>query len=243
MAVPYCSQLPGNVESRRKVKWDTGKESLLIDFFQDNRLLWNDTDPDYFRQDMRSERLSELRQFLGVDSQGIPFREEDIKTKWKVLRGSYYRELRKQDQCKELWSDSNKQYIPRWVHFDKMCFIRNAYCTRGNISSLQRASLSVVTNAALQLSTSVPHARKRRLIGAAGHSGPDMLHHVAGKDLHSRLQLPHDANDAFGVHVALMLKSLPPRQCDLVKMDILKVFFKHKYPCNDDGEVTDGFPA
>uniref|UniRef100_A0A8C4R161 MADF domain-containing protein n=1 Tax=Eptatretus burgeri TaxID=7764 RepID=A0A8C4R161_EPTBU len=109
--------------------WDVDREILLINFFQAYRFLWDSSHGEYFCKELRNMRLRELRQTLGRDRNGNSFIENDIRSKWKNLRTTYGRELKRMEQARMLgWERGNSH----WYHFARLSFLRDSIKPRIN---------------------------------------------------------------------------------------------------------------
>uniref|UniRef100_UPI00358FEA71 uncharacterized protein isoform X2 n=1 Tax=Myxine glutinosa TaxID=7769 RepID=UPI00358FEA71 len=107
--------------------WDVDREILLINFFQAYRFLWDSSHGEYFCKELRNMRLQELCQTLGRDRNGNPFMENDIRSKWKNLRTTYGRELKRMERVRLLgWERCDSH----WYHFARLFFLRESIKAR-----------------------------------------------------------------------------------------------------------------
>uniref|UniRef100_A0A8C4PXM2 Ubiquitin carboxyl-terminal hydrolase n=1 Tax=Eptatretus burgeri TaxID=7764 RepID=A0A8C4PXM2_EPTBU len=117
------------------------KLTLMKNQARENPFLWDNTNGNYFKKNMRNTKLQELCQNLGFAKNGIMFTEDDVKMKWKILRGSFVRELKKVETVGRISaSGSGQMYAShsRWQHFDRLAFLRDYLRPRNSWSSDER---------------------------------------------------------------------------------------------------------
>lgn len=69
------------------------------------------------------------------------FAETFIKQKWKNLRTTYARELKKMERHKIHYREA--PYVSRWAHTERLCFLKDCLKARGqsrNIAHLQNSA-------------------------------------------------------------------------------------------------------
>uniref|UniRef100_UPI00358EC15A uncharacterized protein isoform X1 n=1 Tax=Myxine glutinosa TaxID=7769 RepID=UPI00358EC15A len=168
--------------------WDVDREILLINFFQAYRFLWDSSHGEYFCKELRNMRLQELCQTLGRDRNGNPFMENDIRSKWKNLRTTYGRELKRMERVRLLgWERCDSH----WYHFARLFFLRESIKARrsDNMSTNQENhdcldSPQEQTHSLLNVKDpTVSFAKRRRgsrFIKDLSHASPGQPHKNVG---------------------------------------------------------------
>ncbi|XP_061429085.1 uncharacterized protein LOC133355767 isoform X1 [Lethenteron reissneri] len=138
----------GGGGGRVRSVWDASQEVFLIEWFHDHRFMWDPSNPDYFKRDKRNRKMNELCEQLGGDAHGVPFTGEEIKFKWKNLRSIYFREVKKVEDADRMGSGRSNGYYPKWHHFERLGFLREAMQSRcGRYTFNQSALDKFVTDA------------------------------------------------------------------------------------------------
>jgi hypothetical protein len=109
-------------------KWTDQKTDELITMYQARPCLYNNLSDDYSNRDTRRKALEEIASAFGLSA-------DDITKKWKNIRTIYSRERAK---IKDKSGDGvDDVYVPKWVFFKKLEFLRDFVSARTSISNLQ----------------------------------------------------------------------------------------------------------
>ncbi|XP_036369667.1 uncharacterized protein LOC115224823 isoform X1 [Octopus sinensis] len=119
-----------------KVSWSKDKESELIAFFEGHRFLWDHSHPDYFNRDLRDCMIRELSSKLGHDRNGQPYTDGFIRQRWKNLRTTFARELKKIEHHSK--HNQETPYISRWAHTERLSFLKDCLKARGHLKVVSR---------------------------------------------------------------------------------------------------------
>ncbi|XP_078473840.1 uncharacterized protein LOC144949609 [Lampetra fluviatilis] len=167
----------GGGGGRVRSVWDASQEVFLIEWFHDHRFMWDPSNPDYFKRDKRNRKMNELCEQLGGDAHGVPFTGEEIKFKWKNLRSIYFREVKKVEDADRMGSGRSNGYYPKWHHFERLGFLREAMQSRCgrytfNQSALDKFVTDVPTPAAPSPNTPSSPARSPTELAASLQAMP-----------------------------------------------------------------------
>ncbi|XP_066538307.1 uncharacterized protein [Hoplias malabaricus] len=225
------------------VCWTVEKEIRLIDFMQAHRVLWDPREENYYRRREREAALDQLALLLGHDERGSNFSCTDIKEKIHSLRTAYNREVKKVESS-ILSGAEDAGYVPRWVHFSRMQFLRDVIKTR---TTQDRMNHNIILQARLKNeigqepedsavpSTSdsnpcsipespIPRQRKRKANPNDSEAARMEIYSSIPKYLQQSVV---DPNDTFGKYVADTLKGMGLWNRELCKAEIQQVMSKH----------------
>ncbi|XP_077513080.1 uncharacterized protein LOC144124319 [Amblyomma americanum] len=100
----------------RKPVWTNRKEAQLIELYRCARWLWDRQHPDYADDRKRRNALYAIAVYLDNE-----FDVPDLVEKIQELRDQYAKELRKESRRR-----STRHFIYRWIHIERMEFLRSA---------------------------------------------------------------------------------------------------------------------
>ncbi|KAL7887109.1 hypothetical protein AOLI_G00048300 [Acnodon oligacanthus] len=225
------------------VCWTVEKEILLIDFMQARRVLWDPKDENYYRRGDRDAVLDELAELLGNDERGNKYSRTDIKEKFHSMRTVFNREAKKVEASLQSGTATDAVYVPRWVHFNRMLFLRDVLRTRpvqDNMKhstilktclkdefeeELEDGAIPSTSDSCTTPEAPVPRQRKRKAnIDESDATRMDICNSIL-----KCLQQPSevDPNDTFGKYVADTLKGMSLWNRELCKAEIQQVMSKH----------------
>ncbi|KAI4896898.1 hypothetical protein NFI96_031606 [Prochilodus magdalenae] len=225
------------------VCWTVEKEILMVDFMQARRVLWDPKDENYYRRGDREAVLDELAELLGEDERGVKYSRTDIKEKFHSMRTVFNREAKKVEASLQSATATDAVYVPRWIHFNRMLFLKDVLKTRSNHDSMKHNTImktclkeeydqefedSAVPSTSDSCTTPeapTPRQRKRK----ANTDESDATRMEIYSNLLKCLQPPSevDPNDTFGKYVADTLKGMSLWNRELCKAEIQQVMSKH----------------
>uniref|UniRef100_UPI00358F0F0E uncharacterized protein n=1 Tax=Myxine glutinosa TaxID=7769 RepID=UPI00358F0F0E len=225
-----------------KPVWDTGREIMVIECFQENPFLWDNTNGNYFKKNMRNTKLQELCQNLGLAKNGIMFTEEDVKMKWKILRGSFVRELKKVDAIGHIsTSGSGLIYAShsRWQHFDRLAFLRDYLRPRNGWSSEERFHQDSDGSPVVTPETRPASRTCRRDSMSEGDLEPLSVVPLASVPVAPAVPVLGDAEDVFGQHVAFALRRLPLYKREMLKLEVQRLIVQFLFSGSEEQQQED----
>ncbi|XP_077507327.1 uncharacterized protein LOC144116458 [Amblyomma americanum] len=101
----------------RNPVWTNRKEAQLIKGYRCMRCLWDRQNPDYADERMRRLALDIIAVYLDLGLNGVP----DVVGKIQELRDQYAKELEKESRRRP-----TRHLFYRWVHLERMEFLRSA---------------------------------------------------------------------------------------------------------------------
>ncbi|KAK8778397.1 hypothetical protein V5799_020262, partial [Amblyomma americanum] len=96
--------------------WTNKEEAQLIRLYSNARCLWDREHPSYADESKRR-----CAHDIIADSLDNEFSVPEVVEKIQELRGQYLKELKKESRRR-----SGKHFIYRWVHLERMEFLRSA---------------------------------------------------------------------------------------------------------------------
>lgn len=109
-------------------KWSDEEHLKIVQLYKTEGCLWNIHSPNYRNKEMRTAALQNICDKMGIESLDI----EDVKTKIKTLRSTYYLE------CDKISKSSrpglgNNVYVPKIKWFPELhSFIKDVAVKRRN---------------------------------------------------------------------------------------------------------------
>lgn len=94
--------------------WNVTTSRMLIQFYKENRILWDKKHKDYGKKHLQKKALMPL--IAKLERSNVPKGEDEIKKRWHNIRTSAQRYFKK-------YANDNSAEI-KWAYWDDMTFLR-----------------------------------------------------------------------------------------------------------------------
>lgn len=101
-------------EQKSDASWNVTTTRMLIQFYKDNRILWDKKHKDYGKKQLQKKVLMPL--VAKLERSNFPKGEDEIKKRWHNIRTSALRYFKKYN------SDDSVEI--KWAYWDDMTFLR-----------------------------------------------------------------------------------------------------------------------
>lgn len=105
-------------ESSSSSAWNVTTTRMLIQFYKENRILWDKSHKDYGKKQPQRKAIMPL--VAKLERSNLPKNEEEIKKRWHNIRMSALRYFKKY---------SSGESDIRWTYWDDMTFLREHFAT------------------------------------------------------------------------------------------------------------------
>ena len=103
-------------ESSSSSAWNVTTTRMLIQFYKENRILWDKSHKDYGKKQPQRKAIMPL--VAKLERSNLPKNEEEIKKRWHNIRTSALRYFKKY---------SSGESDIRWTYWDDMTFLREHF--------------------------------------------------------------------------------------------------------------------
>ena len=111
------SEIIKSLDGKKEKEWNDGDIDTLIDFYQENELLWNHTLQNYKDRNLKGAALSKLAGILVIHSL------VEIKAQWHTLTTTFDREHKRVEGSKRTGSGTDSVYKSEWKYYERMFFM------------------------------------------------------------------------------------------------------------------------
>ena len=102
-------------DSSSSSAWNMTTTKMLIQFYKENRILWDKGHKDYGKKQLQKKAIMPL--VAKLERSNLPKNEEEIKKRWHNIRTSALRYFKKYSGDSEI----------KWTYWDDMTFLREHF--------------------------------------------------------------------------------------------------------------------
>ena len=108
------------LKEKEESEWKDEETERLIERYKENDQLWNHSLTSYRDRTLKELNYTKLCDILPGRSQ------EDIKTRWNVLKTIFNREVKKEEESKVSGAGTDTVYTSQWKYLKSLMFIKGS---------------------------------------------------------------------------------------------------------------------